>query len=73
MGLGSRYRSEKIDVGQRHDGGENAALTVNLGKDAGLSRSSSDAIDRGAESADVERFREHDVHVHSLIRSADFG
>ena len=29
MGLGSRYRSKKIDIGQRHDGGENAALTDN--------------------------------------------
>jgi len=35
MGLGSRYRSEEIDIGQRHDGGENAALTVNRGEEAG--------------------------------------
>jgi hypothetical protein len=28
MGLGSRYRSKKIDIGQRHDGGENAALAL---------------------------------------------
>jgi len=35
MGLGSRYRSEKIDIGQRHDGGKNAALTVNGGEEAG--------------------------------------
>ena len=32
----------------------------------------SEAIDSGAECADVERFAEHDVHAHSFVGFADF-